>query len=218
MKILANSAKALGMVALTLGPVPVLLMSVAGLDAAYADNSKGNGHGNGNGNGNKHHDKDKWKKAHKNKGIGNDQVKIKVKGDIASELKGMNAVRANPNALINANPDSEVGRIAAYRDAALITQQAATAAETALADLVAARQTLAVAEAMPALTAEEIVARDAAIAVASSTIIAATTALATADDALATATGAEEIALLRATDGRVLSPEALAYVRQELGL
>lgn len=218
MKILANSAKALGMVALTLGPVPVLLMSVAGLDAAYADNSKGNGHGNGNGNGNKNHDKDKWKKAHKNNGIGNDQVKIKVKGDIASELKGMNAVRANPNALINANPDSEVGRIAAYRDAALITQQAATAAETALADLVAARQTLAVAEAMPALTAEEIVARDAAIAVASSTIIAATTALATADDALATATGAEEVALLRATDGRILSPEALAYVRQELGL
>jgi hypothetical protein len=214
MKILANLAKVLGLVALTLGPVPVLLMSVAGLDAAHADSSKGNG--NGNGIGNKNHDKDKWKKVHKNSGNGNGKVKIKA--DVASELKGMNAVRANPNALINANPDSEVGRIAAYRDAALITQQAATSAETALADLVAARQTLAIAEAMPALTTEEIVARDAAIAAPSSTIIEATTALAAADDTLATATIAEDAALLRATDGRILSPEALAYVRQELGL
>lgn len=212
MKILANSAKLLGLVALTLGPVPVLLMSVTGLDAAQADSSKGNG--NGNGNGNKNNDNDKSKKAYKNSGNGNG----KVKGDIASELKGMNAVRANPNALINANPDSEVGRIAAYRDAALITQQAATSAETALADLVAARQSLAIAEAMPALTAEEIVARDAAIAAASSAIIEATTALVAADDSLATAASAEEAALLRATDGRILSPEALAYVRQELGL
>lgn len=216
MKILANSAKLLGLVALTLGPVPVLLMSVTGLDAAQADSSKGNG--NGNGNGNKNNDKDKSKKAYKNNGNGNVKVNGKVKGDIASELKGMNAVRANPNALINANPDSEVGRIAAYRDAALITQQAATSAETALADLVAARQSLAIAEAMPALTAEEIVARDAAIAAASSAIIEATTALVAADDSLATAASAEEAALLRATDGRILSPEALAYVRQELGL
>lgn len=37
------------------------------------------------------------------------------RGALASELKGLNAAHANPNALKNASPDSMVGKVAAYK-------------------------------------------------------------------------------------------------------
>lgn len=45
-------------------------------------------------------------------------------GALASELKGLNAAHANPTALANAAPNSQVGRIASYRDAVLAVDQA----------------------------------------------------------------------------------------------
>ncbi|PWE48083.1 hypothetical protein DEM26_20120 [Thioclava sp. NG1] len=55
-------------------------------------------------------------------------------GALASELKGLNAAHASPTALANAAPNSQVGRIAAYKAAVLATgeldQQLADARQT----------------------------------------------------------------------------------------
>lgn len=45
------------------------------------------------------------------------------RGALASELKGLNAAHANPNALANASPNSMVGKVAAYQ-AAVLNQEA----------------------------------------------------------------------------------------------
>jgi uncharacterized membrane protein len=83
-------------------------------DAAIAksDNGGGNGSGNAGGNGN-----------------GN--------GGLASELGGLNAAKANPNALKNANPNSQVGKIAAYQEAAFETKDAYSEWQDAYADYLA---------------------------------------------------------------------------------
>lgn len=208
MKSLRSLTKAFGLLALALGPVPALLVHATGLDAAYADSSNGKGNGgnagnNGNGGTNN---------AAKTTGSNNGN------GALASELKGMNAVHANPNALKNADPNSQVGKIAAYQNAALATQAAELAVETAASNLAAAQAGLAVAEELPASTPEEITARDAAIAAANLAIADATTAVGTANTELELAVAAEDAALLTATGGEPLSDEALAYIRTELGL
>lgn len=206
MKSIRLSVKAIGLLALALGPVPVVLGHMTGSDVAYADssNSKGNSGGNGGGNSQGGNGNDNGK-AEGKKGADNG------KGSLASELKGMNAVHANPKALENADPNSQVGKIAAYRDAALVTQTAEKAVETAEAALAAAAAALTAAEAMPISTPEEIAARDAAIEAASA-------AVETAKAELEAAAAAEDAALLLATGGDVLSDEALAYIRGELGL
>lgn len=63
-------------------------------------------------------------------------------GLLASELKGLNAVHANPNALENASPNSQVGRIALYRDAARATIVAGEAVTLAEGDLALAQDDL----------------------------------------------------------------------------
>ena len=46
-----------------------------------------------------------------------------AKGSIASSLKGLNAAKANANAFLNANSESKVGKIAAYKTAAQKTKE-----------------------------------------------------------------------------------------------
>ncbi len=96
--------------------------STFGPAAAWAgnDNGHGNGHGNGNANGHdKHAEKDK------------------SKGADASKLGALNAAHASETALANANPNSRVGKIAAYKEAELAAKAAAAdaaAADQAVAD------------------------------------------------------------------------------------
>lgn len=207
MKSLQSSLKVAGLLALALGPLPAVLAHGTGFDAAFAENSKGNGNSGGNS-----ESKGSDTAGGQKKGTDNGN------GDLASELKGMNAVHANPNALKNADPNSQVGKIAAYRDAALVTQAAEDAVKTAEADLAAANEALVAAEALPATTDEETAAKEAAITAANTAIADATAAVESAAAALTTAAADEEAALLVASDGRVLSDEAIAYVRKELGL
>jgi len=82
-------------------------------DAAFAGNGNGN-NGNGNGNG--------GSRNNGNNGNGNGNGKNNH-GAIASALGALNAAHANENALLNASPNSRVGMIAAYRDAAVITNE-----------------------------------------------------------------------------------------------
>ena len=209
MKSLPFSLKVAGLLALALGPLPVVLAQGIGFDAAFAENSKGNGNGNGGSDN---------KGGGSEKGGGQKKGAENGKGDLASELKGMNAVHANPKALENADPNSQVGKIAAYKDAALATQAAEDAVKTAEADLEVANEALVAAEALPATTDEETAAKEAAIEAANTAIAEATAAVESAKAALATAAADEEAALLVASDGRILSDEAIAYIRKELGL
>jgi hypothetical protein len=210
-KSLQSSLKVAGLLALALGPLPVVLAQGMGLEAAFAENSKGNGGGNGNSGGVSE------SKGSDNKGGGQTKGADNGKGDLASELKGMNAVHANPKALENADPNSQVGKIAAYKDAALATQAAEDAVKIAETELAAANEALVAAEAVPATTDEETAAKAAAIEAANTAIASATAAVDSANAALTTAAADEEAALLLASDGRILSDEAIAYIRKELG-
>ena len=115
-------------------------------DAALANpgkgggNAGGNGPGNGGGNGGGHslsgtsdstagsnstssqsgHSGQSAKSENGSKIGGSNQ------GSIHSELKGLNAAHASLTALNNAAPNSQVGRIATYRNAALATDAQAT--------------------------------------------------------------------------------------------
>lgn len=213
MKSLQSWLKVTGLLALALGPLPAVLAQGTGFDAAFAENSKGNGNGGGDSKGGGNSES----KGSENGG-GQKKGADNGKGDLASELKGMNAVHANPKALENADPNSQVGKIAAYKDAALATQAAEDAVKTAEADLAAANEALAAAEALPATTDEETAAKEAAIEAANTAIADATAAVDSAKAALMTAAADEEAALLVASDGRILSDEAIAYIRKELGL
>lgn len=157
MKLTRTIALMLGVSALVLGPFGASLPGI-GADAAFAKNNGGGGNGGGKGGGNAG---GAGKSA--DRAVGNGNAKAakaatasgKVRsanldgttapknghGALASELKGLNAVHANANALANASPNSQVGRIALYRDAALETITAGEAladAETALSDAEAA--------------------------------------------------------------------------------
>ena len=148
-------------------------------------------------------------------------------GALASELKGLNAVKANSNALENAAPNSQVGRIALYQDAALATIAVQNDLSQAAADLAALpvpeRDLATIDSAIAALDpAAETYANDLAILTAeraaAQTFADAVAAVDLAAQAAAQAQSAEEAALLVASDGRVLSDEAIAYVRSSLGL
>lgn len=103
---------------------------ITGADMAFAKGDKGGGNSANKGNGGKSGNKaSNGKTASGNgnsgaakitKATANANALIEPKsnhGAIASELKGLNAAHANINALRNASPNSQVGRIAAYKRA-----------------------------------------------------------------------------------------------------
>jgi hypothetical protein len=257
----------LGLSALILGPLAPAI-PFFGADAAYAKNGNGNG-GNGGGNGNGSGGKNAGNKSNnashsssKSKSKSKTaKVEVISKGKLASELKGMNAVKANPNALANASPNSQVGRIAAYREAALAAQAAGEDLSEAQQDLLDATDALNTAEAalielnenytgrtaaeiaediaaldpasqsygadLEALSAEksaaelhemEVSQKQADIEAAAEAAAIADAEAAQAEESAIASAAAEEAALLEAANGRVLSPEAVSYVRDQLGL
>ena len=170
-------------------------------DYAYANNGNGKGNGNGgrdNDRGNSRADRETGRPAH----AGNNG-----RGALASELRGLNSMYANPNAMANASDNSMHGRLRTYQSEAL-------EARTAVASQ---NEAAIVYQDLLLLTAEEIAVAypnggyDAALAAAKATYDATTataeTALADADAALATLTG-----------GRTLSDAAMAELNAQLGL
>jgi hypothetical protein len=106
---------------------------------AGAENGHGNGQGNGNANGHdKHAEKDKSQDADDD---GDDD-----EAD-ASDLGALNAAHASPQALAHANPNSRVGKIAAYKEAELAAKSVAADAATADQAVADAQSGLADAEA-----------------------------------------------------------------------
>lgn len=104
-----------------LGTAP-LLTSFMAADAAYA----GNGHGNGNA----------QSREHGGRGNGQENAKNEdtARGEIARELKGMNAMHASETALEAAAQNSRVGQIAIYRDMAQESGEAFKAWQSAYLD------------------------------------------------------------------------------------
>lgn len=152
---------------------------------------------------------------------GGNQDSGKSQGSTASELKGLNSSHANPTALVHANADSAVGKNAAYVAAVQVSATAAqdmadsTQAEIdAQANLAAAQAELQAAIDGGLDTTDAQARVDAATAAA----VAAADALAAAQAAYDAATAAEQNALLLASGGHELSPEALAQYRANLGL
>lgn len=222
-----------GVVALALGPIPGALTS---LDLALANNGKGGGSENaGGGNGNS---------GGNGGGNGNSSVQASIApsaktqssdggsapgshGLLASELKGLNAVKANPNALLHASPNSQVGRIALYQTAAVASFEAADAVDEAQAALdLLPVPTRSLAEIRADIAALDPAALDYETALAdlkaerdaARAYIDAKNALSDATDAAELAAAEEEAALLTASGGRVLSDDAVAYIRAALGL
>lgn len=211
---------------MTLRPLHLILAASALALAVTPALAEKGGNGKGNGGGNS-------QSAQPGKSAQHGQSTTKGaeakpgKGGLASELKGLNAVKANPNALANAAPGSQVGRIAAYRDAALVTlgkAQALAQAQDDLAALPAPTRTLAEIEAeiatldpaaadyvdkLAALQAEKTAAESYADAAAR---------VAAAEADLNAAAEAEHTALLSASNGRELSDDAIAYIRDVLNL
>lgn len=239
--------------ALALSPVGSLAPQFH-VDAAYAKND-GGGNGGGQGNAGGKAAGSASKEVASTGGAKNAHAKL------ASELKGLNAVHASANALANAAPNSQVGRIAAYRDAALATIAAGSAVDGAKAALDAAVADQAQAQAdldalnssysgrtaeaintdiaaldpaasdyqekLDGLNAELAAAQDygsqkaaleTAVADATTAVMTAETVMAEAQAALDGAQATEDGALATAANGRTLSPEAIDYVRSELGL
>lgn len=224
----------LGLVTLALGPIPSALLPMTGLDVAYAESGKSNGNGKGTSKSNSAESRGNSANAQASNGTsGNQTGKAAAasggnsNGALASELKGLNAVKANPNALENAAPNSQVGRIAAYQDAAVLTIEAQASldeAEATVAGLhVPARGTDEIDAVIAALDphaegyAEDLASlqaeRDAAEAYED-----AVAAVQLATDDYEQATETEKAALLTASDGRELSDEAIAYIRSVLNL
>ena len=194
-----------------------------GVNIASADTTHGNSHAGGNGNGNSGAPTTASAKV---TGQG-DATAPTNHGALASELKGLNAIHANPNALEHASPNSQVGRIAAYRNAARETIAAQSALDKARADLAALP--------VPTRTLDEIKAdiaaldpnapdyatKMAALKAEQAAAVAyrkAKAAVVAAKATLTTDQAAENKTLLIASGGRVLSDAAIAYVRQVLGL
>ena len=227
-----SAATILGLVTLALGPIPSALLPMAGLDVAYAESGKSNGNGKKESKGSESRGNSANAQASNGNAGGQSNKSAgssggKSNGDLASELKGLNAVKANPNALKNASLNSQVGRIAAYQDAAqltIATEAALDEAEAALAELeVSARGTDEIDAVIAALDPEvesyeaELAALQAERAAAGAyedAVVAVTVAGEQVDEA----TEAEKSALLMASDGRELSDEAIAYIRAVLNL
>lgn len=231
---LKSTAAVLGLVALAIGPVPAALFPTTGVDVAHAESGKSNGNGNSGSHGNSSASHGNAAAAQSAQGNSAVQVAkaasgatVRGNGALASELKGLNAVKANPNALEHAAPNSQVGRIAAYRDAAqasINAQTALTDAETALAGLeVPARDIEAIDGDIAALDPNSAGYADdlAALQAERTNAKAYTDAMAAVDLAtkqLATSGETEQAALLAASGGRELSDEAIAYIRSVLKL
>ena len=220
-----TSVAAFGVLALAFGALT--------FDAALADNGKSNGQGATRGNSAVHASTGQTAKKNSAKHTTAKVKKTKVdKGGLASELKGMNAVNASPNALEHASPNSQVGRIAAYRDAALARnalQPAIDDAQDALDALPVPTRDLAsidadigaldldpnavgYADALEALDALD-TERAATVAYANAVVTRNAATLAAAG-----AQATEDAALLTASKGRILSAEAIAYIRAVLNL
>ncbi len=207
--------------ALGLSPLPALL-SVDNMDAAYAGKGNGNDGGNGNGGGKSGDKSSKGTEANKARKT----TKAKTgTGAIASELKGLNAYHASAAAFENAAPNSQVGRIATYRAAALAAQDAGAAVDDAGLALGAAEQSLSDAQAAydaaaqsGSATQEELDALQADIDAAQDDVDLAQTGYDTAVAAAETLTMAEEEALLDASNGRILSRGTIEYLREQLGI
>src|SRR6266850_3971193 len=101
--------------ALPLGFDGASFSPVANQAWAGSENGHGNGHGNGNANG---HDKHAEKDA-SDDGDDDDDAD-------AHDLGALNAAHASDTALAHANPNSRVGKIAAYKEAE-VAAKAATA-------------------------------------------------------------------------------------------
>jgi hypothetical protein len=195
---------------MTVHPIRLLLSATAlalAVTPALADNGKGKSHA---------------------KGAAAQSASAKSNhGALASELKGLNAAHASSNAMANADPESQVGRIALYRDAALLTIEKAALVDQLAEDLaglpvptrtvadidaeIAGLDPLAegYAEALALLEEEkqDVIDYDAAVLAAG-----------LAQDDLEDAALAEGESLLTASNGRVLSDAALAYLRSLLSL
>lgn len=122
---------ALGVSAMALMPAATGGIFLLSADQAFAQ-GKGNGGNNGNRGGNRSDRAgERGNKGNNGNGRGNgnqpsaSQQSVdgdegtedddkRGRGAIASELKGLNAAHANINALMNASPNSQVGRIASY--------------------------------------------------------------------------------------------------------
>src|SRR5262249_9178371 len=127
--LLAASALTLGLSALPIGFGQDLAPH---LSAAFAGDGHGNGHGDGNGHGNGNatgHAKDNAgdtaaSDGSASAGSGDDGSDDGDDDASASDLGALNAAHASPQALTHASPNSRVGKIAAYKNAALAAQPA----------------------------------------------------------------------------------------------
>ena len=119
----------LGVSAMALLPATggVFLLSADQAFAQGKGNSGNNGNGNGRGNGNQ----PSASQQNVDGDEGSEDEGKPGRGAIASELKGLNADHSNINALMNASPNSQVGRIASY-------YFAVNATDDLLADIAAA--------------------------------------------------------------------------------
>jgi hypothetical protein len=164
--------------ALPIGLDPSTLGPVVAQAWAGADNGHGSGDGHGNGNANGH--------ANDHASVGGNASSVSGDDEAsASELGALNAAHASPQALANAAPNSRVGKIAAYKNAALTAQTADQAVTDAQSAVDAATQ--AVADAQAALDAANTTGDPAQIAAAQSTLDAANQSLADAETNLANA-------------------------------
>lgn len=223
----------LGVTALLLGPIGLQIPSI-GATEAFAGGGNGNGGGNG---GRESSSKTSAGKSGASEGVARVEKPAKAKGShglLASELKGLNAAHASPNALANASPNSQVGRLATYRDAAIATagaQGAIDDATTALAEFDAVNTGRLVTEIEADIVALDPTALDydaAQLVALSLELETAQTrdadravlagALVTAEDAADGAATTEADALFAAAKGRTLSPEAIAYLRDLLNI
>ena len=105
---------------------------------ALASPGNSGGHGGGNGGGNDAGQSSGGASSHAdggssaNSNTGSSHSGNAGQGSIHSELKGLNAAHASLTALANAAPNSQVGRIATYRTAALATEAQAKSLDAAL--------------------------------------------------------------------------------------
>ena len=81
----------------------------------------GNGNGNGRANNSSREDRRNGRSS-RNRDTQEAQVRP-GRGEIASELKGLNAAHASPTALANASPDSMPGKLYAYQQAVLAERE-----------------------------------------------------------------------------------------------
>lgn len=235
----------LGVTSMLFSPV-ALHIPFIGATAAFAGNGNGNGGGNGSGGGNGNGHSNNGGNSHSAAGASSGSASTdvtsvekpgKAKGShglLASELKGLNAAHASPNALANASPNSQVGRLATYRDAALAAagaQDAIDQAVAALSEFDTANPGRSVADIEADITALDPAAvgydpaqldalnaelDNAQMREADRTLLA--DAVTGAEAAAEGAALAEAEALLDAANGRTLSPEAVAYVRDLLNI